>query len=82
MIEVRITGEPDADKKRCYDCHHCKASVSWWCKSPEAFAFYRTKIPGREKCPFWKGALPAKWYHYLAPLGFIIIKSDKKNVAA
>lgn len=82
MIEVRIIGEPNAERKSCYDCHHCKASVTWWCKSKEARAYFGTGIPGREKCQFWKAAKPARWYHHLIPLAYIIIKSDKKIVEA
>lgn len=44
---------PDATKRACYDCRHCKAAVSWWCKNPDAVAWRGSSIPGVHNCPFW-----------------------------
>lgn len=47
---------PDAEQKRCYDCGHMEAHVSWWCTNKDAVAFRGTAIPGSRGCSFWKPA--------------------------
>jgi hypothetical protein len=55
MIEAIIeAGEPDAEKKNCYDCRSCKAAVSWWCINKGAVKFRGTAIPGVNNCQFWE----------------------------
>lgn len=54
MIEaIAISGQPDAAKRSCYDCQHCKAAVSWWCTNDNAVKERKTKIPGTEGCKYW-----------------------------
>lgn len=45
---------PDAEKRSCYDCRHCKAAVSWWCQNKAAIEYRGTKIPGIINCNFWE----------------------------
>jgi len=54
---VLRSGTPDLEKKSCYDCSHCKASVSWWCTSDDAAEYRGTKIPGIINCKFWEPCL-------------------------
>ncbi len=46
--------ETPFDRRSCYDCEHCKAVISLWCRSHEASKARGTKIPGVIHCPFWK----------------------------
>lgn len=55
MIEaIAVSGTPDAEKRRCFDCYHCKAAVSWWCTNDEAAKERRTHIPGTDGRKHWK----------------------------
>ena len=56
---VYTSGQPDPIQKRCYDCRHCKAAVSWWCTNEEAIKARGTAIPGVSQCPFWEPMLEA-----------------------
>lgn len=62
-IEAVTNSEPDATKKRCFDCTHCKAAVSWWCTNEEATEERGTKIPGEVDCSFWS---PCRQYKTLS----------------
>lgn len=55
MIEAVLeSGEPNASKRNCYDCKHCKAAVTWWCTNKEAIKLRGTLIPGTQNCKFWE----------------------------
>jgi hypothetical protein len=56
MIEavLRKGREPDAERKACADCRHCKGAVSWWCKNPTAVRENRTSIPMFKGCRHWE----------------------------
>jgi hypothetical protein len=56
---IVLSGRPDPEQRRCYDCRHLKAAVSWWCRSPEATERRGTAIPGTQDCPEWE---PARVY--------------------
>jgi hypothetical protein len=58
--QVLETGVPNANKKSCADCKHCKALVNWWCKNKLAIKARGTKIPGVVNCPFWEGCKTKK----------------------
>ena len=53
---IVVSGEPDAEQKRCYDCFYMRGACSWWCKNEEAIKFRGTRIPGVRECKFWKPA--------------------------
>lgn len=52
---VMVYGQPDATKKRCFDCAHCQAAMSWWCVNEEAVAYRGTARIGEgvHSCKFW-----------------------------
>jgi hypothetical protein len=55
MIEAVLKGsDPDASKRECFDCRHCKAAVSWWCKNEDARKYHGTGIPQFSDCKFWE----------------------------
>jgi hypothetical protein len=55
MISAVIkNGTPDAQRKACFDCDHCKGAISWWCRNKDAIGERETQIPGIENCPYWK----------------------------
>lgn len=51
---VMSKGEPDFDKKSCYDCRKQRAYLSWWCMDKEANEYWGTPMPSVTECPFWK----------------------------
>lgn len=55
-IANHATTAPDATLRRCFDCRHMRAAVSWWCTNKEAIAHRGTSIPGIRDCGFWAGA--------------------------
>lgn len=58
MIEaVMIKGKPNEKEKKCFDCIHCKASVSRWCTNEKAIKDRKTSIPGICNCKYWKPVL-------------------------
>lgn len=46
-------GKPDAERRACFDCTHCKAAISWWCMNKDAIAARMTRIPDASNCPHW-----------------------------
>jgi hypothetical protein len=54
----QLTEPPDPTRRRCYDCRHMKAAVTWWCTNETAAKAHGTHIPGRRDCPFWE---PGTW---------------------
>lgn len=57
---------PDAARRRCYDCAHMRAYVTWWCTNDAAIRARGTGIPGVCLCPFWA---PASYRPPRSPLG-------------
>ena len=58
-IELRvIEGEPDAERRCCAECRHCKAAGCWWCTNEDAVKWRGTSVPGIKNCQFWEPALP------------------------
>lgn len=53
MFGNMLTEPPDATQRRCYDCTHLKAAVSWWCTNPAAVKARGTNIPGTRECVYW-----------------------------
>lgn len=65
---VMVEGKPNATLKRCFDCYHCQAALSWWCMSKEAKEKYGAILPGYWLCEFWKPCLVVsdlRWYERL-----------------
>lgn len=56
VIPNVVESIPDAKLRRCYDCGHMKAALSWWCTNDGAVRMHGTAIPGRSGCPFWTPA--------------------------
>jgi len=55
MLEaVMVGGTPDHERRSCFDCLHCKAAVTWWCKNDKAVEWRGTQIPGGIGCPYWE----------------------------
>lgn len=77
MIEMRIgSGVPDATKKRCYDCKHMKAAVSWWCTSEEASDYHGTHIPGFDNCKFWEPIKKPTWFEKWFSFNVMLVHID------
>lgn len=82
-IEAIVNFEPDAKRKNCYDCTHCKAAVSWWCVSEEARKARGTGIPGEVNCKFWEPCRQYKdlsWWERNLSGNFILISEPPKNI--
>lgn len=54
MEAIALSGKPDAEKRSCYDCRHCKAALSWWCVNDRAVEDRGTSIPGVVGCKHWE----------------------------
>jgi hypothetical protein len=79
---LRKGREPDAERKACADCRHCKGAVSWWCKNPEAVRQRGTSIPGVIKCPFWepcRTAAEVSWIDRWFNLNILIVDAGKRT---
>jgi hypothetical protein len=78
MIEaVMVEGQPDAAQKRCFDCKHCKAAVSWWCTNKDAAKYRGTSIPGVRNCQFWepmKTKVESSWFERIFGPGIISVR--------
>ncbi len=42
------------ERKNCYDCKWCQASIGWWCRNDEVAKARGTRIPGVNFCFGWK----------------------------
>lgn len=51
---VLKSGQPNAQKRNCFDCKFCKGAVSWWCTNKGAVKDRGTSIPGVNNCPHWE----------------------------
>lgn len=62
-------------KRSCSDCGHLKAVyISWWCMSDQAREHRGTRIPGINRCIFWKEQPPPSVVAaplVAAPLGWV-----------
>lgn len=56
MIQTLLTMPGDSSQRRCYDCAHCQAALSWWCVNPDAIKARGSQIPGVRDCPYWESA--------------------------
>jgi len=54
MTDEEFLAVDPYEKKSCAECGWLKASVTWWCKNPEAVEARGTAIPGIIKCAYWK----------------------------
>ncbi len=52
-LGVLRSGQPDVKTRRCYDCIHHRAHVTWWCFNPDAVRERGSRIPGAIGCSFW-----------------------------
>ena len=66
MMEFRIVGEPDSDRRECIDCRHLKGAVTLWCMSDEAADRRGTRDPSARQCQEWEGMKPWRWWHFFA----------------
>lgn len=68
---VMVSGEPDEEKRSCFDCAWCHGYVSWWCKNESARKRRGTPIPGTTKCPDW---VPVEVVRGKRPLKRLLVK--------
>lgn len=45
------------EARRCYDCRHMQAAITWWCKHPTASALAGSDVGKFSQCPYWEPAL-------------------------
>ena len=83
MIEQILDGIPNAERKGCVDCKHCKAAVSWWCTNKEAIKHKNSSLPYTKNCSFWEPCRTKKdltLWEKISPFSFfeyIVVKEIK-----
>jgi len=68
---VMKSDEPCSRRRRCMDCYHMQAALSWWCTNKEAVRNRHTNMPDSDivGCPFWEPCMSwskLKWYQRIA----------------